>query len=199
MHLLSPRWPGGRSWRTEGAESVHQRHLDPWVRCITRGVPASTFPSLYNNTYQILQVPGYVVIRYEMIHDARIIPLSDGPLPESDIRLWMGRSRGYFDGNTLVVETTNFTDRSAIRGNAHTDQLTVTERFTPTGEDSLDYEAIVGDPETWVTPWKAAIGLSRFDEYSMYEYACHEGNKHAMTSMLSGARADEAREAGGQD
>ena len=174
-------------------------YLDPWVRCITRGVPASTFPSLYNNAYQILQVPGYVVIRYEMIHDARIIPLSDGPLPESDIRLWMGRSRGYFDGNTLVVETTNFTDRSAIRGNAHTDQLTVTERFTPTGEDSLDYEAIVGDPETWVTPWKAGNGLSRFDEYSMYEYACHEGNKHAMTSMLSGARADERREAGGQD
>lgn len=166
-------------------------YLDPWVRCITRGVPASTFPSLYNNAYQILQVPGYVILRYEMIHDARIIPISDGPLPESDIRLWMGRARGYFEGNTLIVETTNFTDRSAIRGHAHTDQLTVTERFTLTGADSLDYEATVTDPETWVTPWKAGIGLSRNDTYSMYEYACHEGNNYAMTNMLSGARADE--------
>jgi hypothetical protein len=166
-------------------------YLDPWVRCITRGVPGSTFPSLYNNAYQILQIPGYVILRYEMIHDARIIPVSDGPLPESDVRFWMGRPRGYFEGNTLVVETTNFTDRSAIRGHAHTDKLTVTERFTPTGADSLDYEAFVTDAETWVTPWTAQIGLSRNDTYSMYEYACHEGNRHAMTSMLSGARADE--------
>ena len=174
-------------------------YLDPWVRCITRGIPASTFPSLYNNAYQIVQVPGYVVLRYEMIHDTRIIPISDGPLPESDIRLWMGRPRAYFENdNTLVVETTNFTDRSAIRGHAHTDNLTVTERFTLTDENSLDYEATVVDPETWVTPWKAAIGLSRFDDYSMYEYACHEGNKHAMTSMLSGARADERAAAAGE-
>jgi hypothetical protein len=166
-------------------------YLDPWVRCITRGIPGSTFPSLYNNAYQILQIPGYVILRYEMIHDARIIPVSDGPLPKSDLQLWMGRPRGYFEGNTLVVETTNFTDRSAIRGHAHTDKLTVVERFTPTGADSLDYEAVVTDPETWVRPWTAGIGLSRFDDYSMYEYACHEGNYHAMTSMLSGARADE--------
>lgn len=166
-------------------------YLDPWVRCITRGVPASTFPSLYNNAYQILQIPGYVILRYEMIHDARIIPISDGPLPESEVRLWMGRARGYFEGNALIVETTNFTGKSAIRGHAHTDQLTVTERFTLTGADALDYEATVTDPETWVTPWKAAIGLSRNDTYSMYEYACHEGNNYAMTSMLSGARADE--------
>ena len=168
-------------------------YLDPWVRCITRGIPASTFPSLYNNAYQIVQVPGYVVLRYEMIHDTRIIPISDGPLPESEIRLWMGRPRAYFEnGNTLLVETTNFTDRSAIRGHAHTENLTVTERFTLTGDNELDYEAIVTDQETWVTPWKAAIGLTRFDEYSMFEYACHEGNGYAMRNMLSGARAEEA-------
>ncbi len=89
------------------------------------------------------------------------------------------------------METTNFTDRSAIRGHAHTEQLTVTERFTLTDENTLDYEATVTDPKTWVTPWKAAIELSRNDTYSMYEYACHEGNRHAMTSMLGGARAEE--------
>ena len=167
-------------------------YLDPWVRCITRGIPASAFPSLYNNAYQILQVPGYVVIRYEMIHDARIIRLDDRSPTDSDIRLWMGDSRGHWDGNTLVVETTNFTDKSSIRGHAHSEQLTVTERFTPVGTDGRDYDAIVNDPQTWVTPWTAAIGLTRFDEYTMYEYACHEGNKSAMTSVLSGARAANA-------
>ncbi len=166
-------------------------YLDPWVRCITRGIPASTFPSLYNNAYQILQIPGHVILRYEMIHDVRVIPLVDGPLPASDILQWMGRSRGYFDGNTLVVETANFTDKSAIRGHAHTEHLKVVETFTLTDQNTLDYEATISDPETWVTTWKAGIGLARDDNYSMYEYACHEGNYYAMTSMLGGARAEE--------
>ena len=166
-------------------------YLDPWVRCITRGIPASTFPSLYNNAYQILQIPGYVILRYEMIHDVRVIPLTDGPLSSSDISQWMGRSRGYFDGNTLLVETANFTNKSAIRGHAHTEHLRVVEMFTLTDQNTLDYEATISDPETWVTSWKVGIGLSRNDNYAMYEYACHEGNNYAMTSMLGGARAEE--------
>ena len=174
-------------------QKVFESHvyLDPWVRCLTRGIPASTFPSLYNNAYQILQVPGYVVIRYEMIHDARIIRLDDRSPTDSDIRLWMGDARGHWDGNTLVVETANFNDRSSIRGHAHSEHLTVTERFTRVGADGLDYEAIVDDPQTWVTPWTVAIGMTRFDEYAMYEYACHEGNQSAMVGILRGARAEE--------
>lgn len=165
-------------------------YLDPWVRCITRGVPASTFPSLYNNAYQILQVPGHVIIRYEMIHDVRVIPL-DGEAPEDPgIRLWMGSSHGRWEGNTLIVETSNFTGKSAIRGHAHTDALRVTERFTLHDAETLEYEAFVNDPETWVTPWKAGITLSRDDNYTMYEYACHEGNGTAMVNMLGGARAE---------
>ena len=166
-------------------------YLDPWVRCITRGVPASTFPSLYNNAYQILQVSGYVIIRYEMIHDVRVIPLDAEPPDDPDIRLWMGRSYGRWEGNALVVETSNFTDKSAIRGHAHSDALRVTERFTLHDADTLEYEAFVYDPETWVTPWKAGITLSRDDNYVMYEYACHEGNGTAMVNMLGGARAEE--------
>ena len=166
-------------------------YLDPWVRCITRGVPASTFPSLYNNAYQILQVPGHVIIRYEMIHDVRVIPL-DGEAPDDPgIQLWMGSSHGRWEGNALIVETSNFTGKSAIRGHAHSDALRVTERFTLHDEDTLEYEAFVNDPETWVSPWEAGITLSRDDSYVMYEYACHEGNGTAMRNMLGGARAEE--------
>ncbi len=96
--------------------------------------------------------------------------------PSVVLRLWMGRARGRWDGDTLVVETTTFTDKSAIRGHAHSDVLTVTERFTRVDADALEYEAVVNDPETWVTPWTAAIGLSRDDDYQIFEYACHEGN-----------------------
>ena len=190
---LPPLTPSGDQRIDEICAKVFDSHveLDPWVRCITRGVPASTFPSLYNNAYQILQVPGYVVIYYEMIHDARVIPLDEGHPSASDLRLWMGNSRGRWEGNALVVETTGFTDKSAIRGHAHSDSLTVTERFTLVDADTLQYEAVVNDPETWVAPWTAAIALNRDDGYLMFEYACHEGNQKAMENMLGGARSDE--------
>jgi hypothetical protein len=117
------------------------------VRCISRGVPASMFPSAYNNAYQVLQMPGYVVIYYEMIHDARIIPLDGRPRAGSDIRLWMGNSRGRWEGDTLVVEATNFHDRGAVRGHPHSEQLQVVERFTRVSPDQLAYEATVTDPK----------------------------------------------------
>ena len=166
-------------------------NIDPWVRCITRGVPASTFPSAYNNAYQIAQIPGYVVILYEMIHDVRVIPLDGRPALGSGIRQWMGNARGRWEGNTLVVDTTNFTDASAIRGHAHSEMLHVTERFTQIDAGTLEYEVIVNDPNTWIAPWKAAITLARNDDYQMLEYACHEGNSPAMENILGGARFEE--------
>ena len=118
----------------------HYRHETPWVRCITRGVPGGMFPAGYNNGYQIIQMPGYVVIVYEMIHDTRIIPLDGRPHVGANIRMWNGDPRGRWEGNTLVVETTNFNDMGSIatsaatgriRGIPHSDELHVVERFTP--------------------------------------------------------------------
>lgn len=166
-------------------------YLDPWVRCITRGVPASLFPSAYNNAYRIAQIPGYVVIQYEMIHDVRVIPMDGRPPIASDIRLWMGSPRGRWEGNTLVIETTNFTDKSAIRGHAHSDVLNVVERFTRVDADTLEYEVTGNDPMTWTAPWKAAITLARDDDYQMLEYACHEGGSTAIENILGGARFEE--------
>jgi len=167
-------------------------YIDPWVRCISRGVPASMFPSAYNNAYQILQTPGYVVIFYEMIHDARIIPVSNLPHAGADIRLWMGNSRGRWEGNTLVVEATNFHDKGAIRGHPHSEALRVVERFTRVDANTVKYETSVDDSKTWTSPWKAQISLSRDDAYQMYEYACHEGNL-AVENILSGARLEEKK------
>jgi hypothetical protein len=169
-------------------------YMDPWVRCISRGVPASMFPSAYNNAYQILQSPGYVVIFYEMIHEARFIPIGDRPRAGSDIRLWMGNPRGRWEGNTLVVETTNFHDRGAIRGHPHSEALRVIERFNRVDATTLSYETTVEDPKTWTAPWKAAITLSRDDDYQMFEYACHEGNL-AIENILQGARIEEQESA----
>ena len=165
-------------------------YIDPWVRCISRGVPASMFPSAYNNAYQIVQIPGFVVILYEMIHDVRIIPLDARPRLPQTVRQWMGDARGRWEGNTLVVETTNFHAKGAIRGRAHSEMLRVTERFTRVDADNVAYEAIVDDPKTWTAPWKVALPLKRDADYQMYEYACHEGNL-AVEMMLSGARAAE--------
>jgi hypothetical protein len=165
-------------------------YLDPWVRCISRGIPASMFPSAYNNAYRILQTKEYVAIFYEMIHEARIIPLDTRPATGQDIRLWMGSSRGRWEGDTLVVEATNFHDRGAIRGHPHSDALRVVERFTRKGPGTMGYQVTVEDLKTWTAPFKVAIDLTRDDEYQMFEYACHEGNL-AVENILSGARLEE--------
>jgi hypothetical protein len=185
-------------WADQRADNICRQifdsyeYLDPWVRCISRGVPASMFPSAYNNAYQILQAPGHVVIYYEMIHDARIIPLGDRPRAGSDIRLWMGNSRARWEGDTLVVEATNFHDRGAVRGHPHSEMLHVIERFTRVDADRMAYEVTVQDPKTWTKPWKATIDLTREDDYQMFEYACHEGNL-AIENILSGAREEEGK------
>ncbi len=146
-------------------------------------------PSGYNNNYQILQAPGYVVILVEMIHDVRIIPLDGRPHAPSNIRQWMGDSRGRWDGNTLVVTTTNFTDKTNYRGASP--NLRLVERFTRTDADTINYEFTMDDPSAFSKSWTAAIPMTK-TEGPIFEYACHEGN-YGMTNLLSGARAEESK------
>jgi hypothetical protein len=167
--------------------------LNPWDRCITRGVPGAMIPTVYNNGYQILQIPGYVVILYEMIHDARFIPVDGRPHLRGTLRQWMGDSRGRWEGDTLVVEVTNFTGDTAIKfgGEYHSDELRVVERFTRVDANTIDYQFTVNDLKTWTKPWTVSIPMRREATYRMFEYACHEGN-YSMAHRLSGQRAEEA-------
>jgi len=166
-----------------GFDSWEDRNL--WERCITRGLPI--VPGAYNNNYQIVQAPGYVVILHEMIHDARVVPLDGRPHIASDIRQYFGDGRGHWEGNTLVVETTNFSPNANFRGSA--EKLRLIERFTRVAPDTLLYEFTVNDPTMWTKPWTAQVPMSKIDEL-IYEYACHEGNE-GMVGILSGARNEE--------
>ena len=164
-------------------------------RCLvwpTAGPPM--LPSFYNNNYQIVQAPGYVMILVEMVHDARIIPLDGHPHAPAGVRQWLGDSRGHWEDNTLVVETTNFSDKTRFRG--ADDSLKLIERFTRTGPDMITYEFTVSDPTAFTRPWSAQIPMKRTDE-PIFEYACHEGN-YALTGVLAGARADEKRNEKGE-
>ena len=157
-------------------------------RCIvwpTAGPPM--VPSAYNNNYQILQAPGYVAILIEMIHDVRIIPLDGRPHAQQAIRQWMGDSRGRWDGNTLIVTTTNFTDKTLFRGSSA--NLKIVERFTRVDPDTLDYQFTIDDPESFTRSWTAAVPMTKTDG-PIFEYACHEGN-YGMTNLLKGARAED--------
>jgi hypothetical protein len=155
-------------------------------RCITFGLP--NLLAGYNTNYQILQIPGYVVILHEMIHDARIIPLDGRPHVAETIRQLYGDSRGRWDRTTLVVDTTNFSSTSNFRG-AGAD-LHLIERFTRVGPSTIRYEFRVEDDTVWTSPWTAMIPLKRTDD-KIFEYACHEGNI-GMAGILSGHRAQEA-------
>ena len=160
-----------------------------WDRCITRGLPGSMLPGQYGNSYQIVQGPGFVAIRYEMVHDTRVIPLDNRPRVGAPLRSDMGVPRGHWEGNTLVVETTNFKARSAYR-NANADTLKLVERFTRTAPDKIEWTVTVDDPSTWSRPWTFAIPLTMNDQEAIFEYACHEGN-HAIKNILNAARAAE--------
>ncbi|MGH8238975.1 MAG: hypothetical protein ACREXP_18410, partial [Steroidobacteraceae bacterium] len=172
--------------------------MSQWDRCITRQ-PTMMFPVVYNNAYQIVQTPGYVLIVAEMIHDARIIPLGRGEHADARVRSWGGDSRGHWEGSTLVVETSNFNDHgwiatgqnaAALRGVPVSEQLRTVERFTRVGHDTMQYEITIDDPANYTAPWKIAYPLERDQQYQMFEYACHEGN-HAIELMLRGARVQE--------
>ncbi|HKR33453.1 MAG TPA: hypothetical protein VJT10_01375 [Steroidobacteraceae bacterium] len=172
--------------------------MSQWDRCITRE-PTTMFPVVYNNAYQIVQTPGYVLIVTEMIHDARIIPIGRGGHADARVRSWGGDSRGHWEGKTLVVDTTNFNARgwiatggnsAALRGAPYSEQLHIVERFTPTDRATMQYEITIEDPANYTAPWKIAYPLARDDQYQMFEYACHEGNR-AIEMILGGARAQE--------
>jgi hypothetical protein len=187
-------------WRQHGASDfpvAGPEDLTPYDRCITRGVLGSTFPNIYSAGMEILQEPGYVIIRYEMIHETRIIPLDGRRHVGSGIRSYMGDARAHWDGATLVIETTNFNGRTGsfgrnANGNPTTDALSLVERYTLTGANTLQYRVTVDDPKTWTRPWTVSFPLQRDTEYKIFEYACHEGN-YAMRNMLNGARVAEAR------
>ena len=175
--------------------------MSVYSRCITRGVPGTMFPQAYNNGYQILQVPGYVVIRAEMMH-IRVIPLDGAPHLDERIRGWMGDSRGHWEGDTLVVETTNFDAKGWISSNAsagrmhavpQSDELRVVERLTRVDENTIAWQATIEDPEFYTVPWTVEVPFRREPDYIIYEYACHEGN-HAIEGVMGGQRAVERRE-----
>ena len=172
-------------------------------RCVTRGVLGSSFPNIYNSGMEIHQAPGLVVIRYEMIHETRVVPLdpstalgaSSRPHLSPAIRSYMGDSRARWDGQSLVVETTNFNGKTGSygrngNGNPTSEALKLVERFTRRGAEALEYSVTVEDPRTWTKPWTVAFSLTRDPGYVMYEYACHEGN-YAIANILSGFRAAE--------
>ena len=164
--------------------------MDLYDRCITRGFPHVIFPTIYNNTSQIVQGPGYVAIRYEMIHDARVIPLNSRPHLSSAIRPYFGDSRGHWEGDNLVVDVTNF-PANVINYRGAGASLHVIERFKRMDANTVRYEVTVEDPKTFSRPWTAALTLRKDSrQVQIPEYACHEGN-YAMTNILSGARAEE--------
>jgi len=177
------------------ADSFSDRSL--YDRCITRGLPGSMMPAIYGNSFQIVQSPGYVAIRYEMVHETRIIPLDARPRLGESIRQYMGDGRGRWDGDTLVVETRNFREGSTYRG-ADARSLRLVERFTRVAPDTVMWAVTVDDGSTWARPWTFALPLTESDAEPVFEYACHEGN-YAMSNILSGARAEEQAAAGGAE
>jgi hypothetical protein len=172
-------------------------YMSTWDRCITRGIPGAMFPAGYNNAYEIVQQPGYVIIHYEMIHNVRVIPIDGRPHLPANIRQWDGDPRGHWEGNTLVVDTTNFNGKGwistsaaggRIKGIAESEKLHLVERFTRTDANTIRYEVTIDDPDVYTSPWKVSIPMVREADYEIYEYACHEGN-HAVEGVLRGGRA----------
>ena len=173
-------------------DSGSLEHYGPWERCITRGVPGSMWPGAYNNGHQIVQTSDYVVLHSEMIHEARVIPLDGRPHLPADVRSWDGDSRGHWEGDTLIVDTTNFNGKGWIATNAAAGWLRgipqsqaahVVERLTRVDEVTIQYEATIDDPNVYTGSWKVAFPLNKDARYQIFEYACHEGN-HALENML---------------
>lgn len=183
---------GQRRQATAVTARLHPAPTDPEdlpndLRCITFGVPRLGGNAAgYNSYYQIEQTRGYVILFGELIHDARVIPLDGRPHLPSSVRQWNGDSRGRWEGDTLVVDTINFSNKSYFLGS--TENLHLVERFTRVAEDTIDYEITASDPGAWTHPWTAAVHLKQ-GRGRMYEYACHEGNYQVMVDMLAGANA----------
>src|SRR3984885_14815737 len=201
------------SWALPGEKLAFDSYtdFDSWDRCITRGLPASMFPFRYNNGLQIVQAPGYVALRMEMIHESRIIPLNAPPVSPA-IKEWLGVSRGHWDGNTLVVETTNFKPGASATntgvmgsppGNRFpiSEQMKMTERFTRLNNDFLIYTITVDDPVVLTHSWTARFPLKLVNSFQILEYACTEDNNmipHWISTSRAERAQDAAKEAGGQ-
>jgi hypothetical protein len=168
------------------ADSYEDRSL--YDQCITRGLPGSMMPAIYGNSYEIHQGPGFVAIRYEMIHETRIIPLDQRAHVGSKIKSYMGDARGSWDGSTLVVETTNFLPQAANRGAS--ENLRLVERFKPVGPNRVEWSVTSDDAATWARSWTFAMNLTKDATQAPFEYACHEGN-YGLRNILSAARAEE--------
>jgi len=194
---LPPLTAGGRAYQAARAAQQAGHEYDSWEnrplpeRCITyHGVPP--LPTGYNNTYQIFQTPGLVVILDENIHDVRTIPLDGRPHLAPKLRQWDGNSIGHWEGSTLVVETTNYSASSAYRFLVAAESVRATERFTRAAPDRIDYTFTIDDPATYTRSWTAAIPMQGMPDYVIFEYACHEGN-YSIKNVLSGARMQEQR------
>jgi hypothetical protein len=182
-----------------------EKRPDTWLdrsyydRCITRGVAGSILPVVYGNGTQIVQSPGWVAIRYEMVHETRLVPLDGRPHASGAERTLMGDPRGHWEGNTLVVETTNFLDKGTAmgvlgsNGPASSDELKVVEKFTRIAPDAVQYSMTISDPKIYTAPWTVSFPITREPGYELFEYACHEGN-YAMRNMLSTARTEDEQE-----
>ncbi len=193
---LPPTSPAGqRRQRAAGLGALDNGPFDGpenmglYQRCITRGIPNAMFPAVYNANTRIVQGPGFVAVTYEMIHETRIIPTSARPHLKPDVRLFLGDSVGRWEGDTLVVDVTNFNEKDDYRGSGA--GLHLIERYKRTPDGGLRYEVTVEDPDTWARPWTAALNL-RPQPAGMFEYACHEGN-YAMKNMLTASRAAEEK------
>ena len=185
--------PASRYYDNSGAGVFNgPEDLSVYDRCITRGLVGSMVAVGYNAGNEIVQGPGWVAIRNEMIHETRLIPLDGRRHVSSAIRSYMGHSIGRWDGPTLVVDTANFNGKTGIGANGraiyHSDALHIVERFTRVAADTIRYEAVIDDPKTWTRPFTIAFPLSRDPGYGMFEYACHEGN-YGLRNILSAARA----------
>src|SRR4029434_9519270 len=193
---VAPRRPRGGISTNANPKGPFNSWLDMGLydRCITRGIPASMMPAGYGSRYDITQSPDSVVIRYEMIHEARVIPLDARARAPQSPRKYMGDARGWWEGDTLVVETTNFLPETAPQG--ATEQVRMTERFTAASPDVVEWRVTFEDSNTWMRPWTFALPLTKVARtQQMFEYACHEGNL-AMRNILSAQRAEEKAAAG---
>ena len=199
---LPPLTPEGQKIAQELAQAAKVRPADDpedrgaYERCISRGLPGAMMPGFYNHNYQIIQTRDYVVISVEMIHDARIVPLNGRPAASPGLNQWLGNSRGHFEGNTLVVETTGFRriDQRNVALFGTSERGRVIERFTPTGPETMDYQITIDDPAIYTRSWTASIPMSR-TEGPLYQYACHEGN-YGLRGVMAGHRKEEEEKAG---
>jgi len=177
--------------KTQGATYDQVQNIAIGSRCVFSNPGPPMLPPGYNPAYQIVQSPGYVTILVEMLHETRVIPLNNSPHPPSTYRSWLGDSRGHWEGDTLVVETTNFNEKAAFRGSS--ENLKVIERFTRLSDDQIKYEFTVHDPSTWEIPWKAEMPFVKING-PVFEHACHEGN-YGIANTLAAVRMEEKKAA----